>query len=362
MHEILTSNIPRAQLSKRWSHDFSGQANVRHRRPHRGRPAYKNDHNATSTAQSDSEKYHSFKSTPKVAPYPFSGEKDFTPVFYAALPPDASPPLQSTNDEDDSPPKPKHHNQYTSPELLVRNGAQSASQTKGKYRARVNTFLRRSPSPPWVKDRSRLFGGVGIARGAEDVGAGGGPGGSLAPTAGFGFSFASAPAPVGRDQGESMWVAQNEGDEGLGEDGEGEEDVVLPSIFDSPLGVRTGRHVDEMGGGDGSSTAENPLKRPASSGIFSSRKKAPKEMGYIERLAAGLLEEDVEAARSGEQTVSAAAVDDPMERSASERVEELEQQLEVATLMINERDQEIEDLNGQLEEMQMRMAMERSME
>lgn len=85
-------------------------------------------------------------------------------------------------------------------------------------------------------------------------------------------------------------------------------------------------------------------------------------MGYIERLAAGLLEEDVEDARSGEQTVSAAAVDDPFERSSAERVKELEQQLEAATSMINERDQEIEDLKGQLEEMQMQMAMERSME
>lgn len=200
---------------------------------------------------------------------------------------------------------------------------------------------------------------MGIARGADDVGAGG----SLAPTSGFGFSFASAPAPVGGGQRESMWVAQDEDDEGLGEDeGEGEEDVMLPSIFDSPVGVRTGRHEDEMGGGDGSSRAENPLKRPASAGLFSSRKKALKEMGYIERLAAGLLEEDVEAARSGEQTLPAAAMDDPMEISAAERVEELEQQLEAATSTINERDQEIEDLKGQLEEMQMRMAMERSME
>ena len=141
VHEVLQSNIPRAQLPRKWSHDFSGLSAVRHRRTHRGRPAYK-DINASTEV----ERYHSFRPSGKTVPlYLFSGEKDFTPIFYSELP-EVEEPVQPP----DSPEKPKQHNQYTASDQLVRNGAQSASLTKGKYRPRVNTFLRRSPSPPWV--------------------------------------------------------------------------------------------------------------------------------------------------------------------------------------------------------------------
>ncbi|KAM0716314.1 hypothetical protein Q7P37_007759 [Cladosporium fusiforme] len=350
VHEILQSNIPRAQLSKRWSHDFSGQANVRHRRSHRGRPAYKTKNN-DETGSSESEKFHAFRPSAKVQPYYFTGEKDFTPVFYGALPEPAvveSPPEDPTS----SPPKPKHHNQYTAPELLVRNGAQSASQTKGKYRARVNTFLRRSPSPPWVKDRKKLFGGVGIGRGPV-----GGAEGNLAPTAGFGFSFGSAPAPAPAEQGESMWVAQDEDADQQGRGG-GDDDAVLLSMFDDAEGDTPARRADGKRG----RRPENPLKRPASSSsFFSSRPKVPREMGYIERLAAGLSREEAQALTSSSEPNAAMAR--PLDSTAlQERVDELEQQLEAANSLISEREQEIEGLRGQLDELQMQTVMERSME
>lgn len=357
MHEILQSNIPRAQLSKRWSHDFSGQANVRHRRSHRGRPAYKNEE-----ATEESEKFHAFKASAKVPPYYFCGERDFTPVFYADLPPEPAESEESQADETPDPSKPKHHNQYTAPELLVRNGAQSLSQTKGKYRARVNTFLRRSPSPPWVKDRKRLFGGVGIGRGPVGGGGGGGVESSLAPSTGFGFSFASAPAPAPApawEQGGSMWVAQDEeGDEvGLEDD----EDEVLPSIFDQLGGSSSMRETDDDDENRGESRSrrpENPLKRPAPSNFFFSRRKAPKEMGYIERLAAGLLQENTEAvAESGDQPGGLAAGEvRSVDMVSSERVEELERQLEDAREIIGEREEEIRELKELVEDLRRRDA------
>lgn len=56
----------------------------------------------------------------------------------------------------------KHgHNQYTPKEELVKYGAPSLAKGRERYRARINTFLRRSPTPPWAKDRSKLYGGVG---------------------------------------------------------------------------------------------------------------------------------------------------------------------------------------------------------
>lgn len=343
VYEVLQSNIPRAQLSKRWSHDFSGQAAVRHRRAHRGRPAYKDE-------ETDDEigKYQSFKPSGKNAPlYLFSGEKDYEPVFYHDLLPAEETP-EPEPELDDTPAKPKQHNQYTAPELLVRNGAQSASLTKGKYRPRVNTFLRRSPSPPWVKDRKRLFGGIGIGRAAANAPA------NTATSSNFDFSFAPAPSLTGAPAaGQSMWVEQDE--EMPVED---HEDEIQPSIFDAPAVQRSVEETSNTGRAGTQGHSSTPLKRPALSDLFSARPKAPREMGYIERLAAGLLREEVEAVTAVQPKAHA----DRMGGGDQDRVERLEQELEAANHALRRRDGEIADLNSQLEEMQTQLATRQSVD
>ena len=344
-YEILQSNIPRAQLMKRWSHDFSGQASVRHRRSHRGRPAYKDEQ-----ATSENDKYHSFKPTAKAAAsYFFTGENNYKPVFYHDLP--AAPAeTPEPDDEDDSPAKPKQHNQYTAPHLLVRNGAESASLTKGKYRPRVNTFLRRSPSPPWVKDRKRLFGGVGIGR------TGASAPGNAASSSSFGFSFASAAALTGTTAGgESMWVEQDEESE-LKVDDEDEE--VLPSVFDNPSSATEG--VAATLGNEGRtqphSIPNSPLKRQAPSGSITPRKKVPRQMGYIERLAAGILREEEDAVSASPPVATAARTT----TSNEDLVAQLENDLDAANAVLNEKNSKIAELRLQVEELQTQLALQRS--
>ncbi|KAM0712911.1 hypothetical protein Q7P35_000362 [Cladosporium inversicolor] len=343
-YEILQSNIPRAQLTKRWSHDFNGQANVRHRRTHRGRPAYKDEQ-----ATSENDKYLSFKPTAKAAaPYFFSGENNYNPVIYHDLP--AAPAeTPEPDNEDDTPVKPKRHNQYTAPYLLVRNGAESASLTKGKYRPRVNTFLRRSPSPPWVKDRKRLFGGVGIGRA-----------GNAAPSSTFDFSFAPAPALTGAPTGaESMWVEQDEDIDVKYADEDEEE--VLPSVFDNPSSA--GGPVATLGNEGATQlhgTPGNAIKRQAPPGLINPRRKVPRQMGYIERLAAGLLREEVEeeaAALSPPVATAARTV-----RSMEVRALQLEDDLDAANAALNEKESEIAELKLQVEELQTQVALRESVD
>jgi hypothetical protein len=338
VHEILQSNIPRAQLPKRWSHDFSGLSAVRHRRTHRGRPAYKNEEASTEV-----DKYHSFKPSGKtVPPYLFCGEKDFTPVFYSAL-----PEVEETPQIPDSPEKPKQHNQYTDPSELVRNGAQSASLTKGKYRPRVNTFLRRSPSPPWVKDRKRLFGGVGIGRTAPTAQR------DAPPVPSFDFSFAAAPAPVGLpEEQESMWVDE---DPDVNMDIDDGNEEFLPSIFDSHAASQAAggalRDPDSLGE---DLTAPQPSRRPAPASHFFAQPRVPKEMGYIERLAAGLTEEEAKAATAEFSDVNYGATG----ANDQGRVALLESELQVTRDALSAKDQEIADLKSELEETQARMGLQ----
>jgi len=264
-------------------------------------------------------------------------------VFYSEL-----PEVEETPQPPDSPEKPKQHNQYTAPNELVRNGAQSASLTKGKYRPRVNTFLRRSPSPPWVKDRKRLFGGVGIGR--------------TAPTAqrdaplvpNFGFSFAAAPAPVGLpEEQESMWVEQNEGEDVNMDVDDGNEEF-LPSIFDSHAASQsTGgalRDTDSLGE---DLLAPQPPRRPAPASLFFAQPRVPKEMGYIERLAAGLTEEEAQAATAEYSDMNYGATGG----GGQDRVALLESELQVTRDALSAKDQEIADLKSELEEMQTRMGL-----
>ena len=340
VHEVLQSNIPRAQLPRKWSHDFSGLSAVRHRRTHRGRPAYK-DINASTEV----ERYHSFRPSGKTVPlYLFSGEKDFTPIFYSELP-EVEEPVQPP----DSPEKPKQHNQYTASDQLVRNGAQSASLTKGKYRPRVNTFLRRSPSPPWVKDRKRLFGGVGIGRTSSTAQR------DVPPVPSFDFSFAAAPAPVGlpQEQQESMWVEQNV-DEDVNKTMDDGNEEFLPSIFDAHAASQaTGGALRDPVSLDQDPLAQ-PVRRPAAASLFFAEPRVPREMGYIERLAAGLTEEEAQDMTADYPAMNVGATG----AGGEGRVALLESELQVTRDALSAKDQEIVDLKSELEEMQTRMGMQ----
>ena len=266
-------------------------------------------------------------------------------MFYSEL-----PEVEETPQPPDSPEKPRQHNQYTAPDQLVRNGAQSASLTKGKYRPRVNTFLRRSPSPPWVKDRKRLFGGVGIGRTAPTAQR------DTPPVPSFDFSFAAASAPVGlpQEQQESMWVEQNaEKDVNMDVD-DGNADF-LPSIFGGhTAGQATGgalRDPDSLGH---DLLAPQPSRRPAAASLFFAQPRVPKEMGYIERLAAGLTEEEAQAMTADYSDLDSGATD----ANGQDRVALLESELQVTKDALSAKDQEIADLKSELEEMQTRMALQ----
>ncbi|KAI7301219.1 hypothetical protein KC315_g16768 [Hortaea werneckii] len=169
-HEVLTSDIPRATIVRFWSHDFGGPGRIRARRPHRGRSAI-SDPNATGD-----EKYFSTEVGMRGEKYYFTGEKNFTPIAYQTPPSEEVLEPQSSKRKAASPPtdEPKDprkhgHNQYTPKEQLVKYGAPSQAKGRKRYRERINTFLRRSPSPEWAKDRAKLYGGAGArARAFED--------------------------------------------------------------------------------------------------------------------------------------------------------------------------------------------------
>ena len=223
--------------------------------------------------------------------------------------------------------------------------------TKGKYRPRVNTFLRRSPSPPWVKDRKRLFGGVGIGR----SGAGGSA--NAAPASTFDFSFAPAPAPTGTPAaGESIWVEQDEEDEPR--EAEDDEEDVLPSVFDKTSSAQgpTATLGNERGT-QPHSAPRTALKRQAPSALASSRKNDPRPMGFIERLAAGLLREDEEAEATLSPPVATAA---RTAVSNEDRIAQLEEELEAAKVALSEKDREITELQLGLEEAQTQLALQKS--
>lgn len=226
--------------------------------------------------------------------------------------------------------------------------------TKGKYRPRVNTFLRRSPSPPWVKDRKRLFGGVGIGR------SGVGGSANAAPSSTFDFSFASAPAPTGTPvAGESMWVGQDEDSDTKDAEDDGEEEEVLPSVFDKAASAEpTGATDGNEGTTQPHSAPNTPLKRPAPSALISSRKKVPKQMGYIERLAAGILRDEEEEAAASPPVATAART----AASIEYRIEQLEGELDAANVVLGEKDREIAELRLELEEVQTQLALQRSVD
>lgn len=139
-----------------WSHDFGGPGGIRSRRPHRGRAAIK-DASALGNAKYQSTYFHKCDKV-----YHFSGEPNYKPIVYRSVQPkpDVTEKRKATSPAEEEKPKKRAHNQYTPKEQLVKKGAPSDAKGQQRYRARINTFLRRSPSPPWVKNRAKLYGGI----------------------------------------------------------------------------------------------------------------------------------------------------------------------------------------------------------
>lgn len=231
-YEVLFSDIPRAILPKHWSHDFGGSGRIRSRRPHTGRGAISN------ALASGDDKYHFSNIGLKNEKYYFSGEHNYTPILYRRLPTPTPPAKQPQpppkKRKASSPPagQPKDprkhgHNQYTPKDQLVRLGAPSAAKGRQRYRARINTFLRRSASPSWAKDRAKLYGGIGEQAKAYMASREAGKGGASDAEVG-----GPAPAVLAEEQPEeeSLWVQEDEEsdvgeyEEGYG-DGVGDQDV-----------------------------------------------------------------------------------------------------------------------------------------
>lgn len=180
---------------------------------------------------------------------------------------------------------------------------------------------------------------------------------NAAPSSTFDFSFAPAPAPTGTPAaGESMWVEQDVDSDTR--DAEDDEEEVLPSVFDkAPSAEATGATYGNEGTTQPHSTPSTPLKRHAPSGLTSSRKKVPRQMGYIERLAAGILR-DEEEAETASPLVTAATTT----ASIGDRIAQLEGELDAANVVLSEKDREIAELRLELEEVQTQLALQRSVD
>jgi hypothetical protein len=142
-----------------------------------------------------------------------------------------------------------------------------------------------------------------------------------------------------------MWVEQDDESE-LKEEEDDEE--VLPSVFDNlPSAGGPAATLDNEGTTQSRGTSGNLLKRPAPSESITPRKKVPRQMGYIERLAAGILREEEEEAAASPPVATAARPT----ASAEDRIAQLEADLDAANAAVNERDEIIADLKLQLEEL-----------
>jgi len=183
---------------------------------------------------------------------------------------------------------------------------------------------------------------------------------NAAPSSAFDFSFASAPAPTGTPAaGESMWVEQDEDNDTKNAEDDDEEEEILPSVFDkAPSGEATGAGLGNEGTTQPRSTPSTPLKRQAPSGLTSSRKKVPRQMGYIERLAAGILRDEEEEAAASPPVATAART----AASIEDRIAQLEEELDAANIVLSEKDREITELRSELEEVQTRLALQRSVD
>lgn len=153
-----------------------------------------------------------------------------------------------------------------------------------------------------------------------------------------------------------MWVEQDDEKELIDVD---DDDEVLPSVFDFPTagGGNTTASINE-GGARAQNTPVISPKRRAPSQLVAARSKAPKQMGYIERLAAGLLQEDEEAAAVSLPVMAA----DTPSAGDQDRLTQLQDDLDAAYDALNDKNREIAELRLDLEELQAQLASRNSVD
>lgn len=155
-----------------------------------------------------------------------------------------------------------------------------------------------------------------------------------------------------------MWVEQDDESELKEEEDDEEEEEVLPSVFDNPSSTAgPGATLDNEGRTQSRGTPSNLLKRPAPSESFAPRKKVPRQMGYIERIAAGILREEEEVADASSPVATATRT-----ASNEDRIAQLEGDLAAANAAIDEKDRELAELRLLKEELQMQVALQRSVD
>lgn len=153
-HEVLTSDIQRARLTREWPHDFAANGRIRARRTHCGRPAIKDPLVP---------EYHTTPIT-KTANYTFTGEKDYKPVFYRLLPAEPSEPsvealdrkrkIEEAKDPLMYNPRGHGHNQYTPKDIMVKHGAASFGRKKPREEENEMLAKLKSLAPnAMVKDK-----------------------------------------------------------------------------------------------------------------------------------------------------------------------------------------------------------------
>jgi uncharacterized coiled-coil protein SlyX len=156
-YEIYKSDLPRTQLTRYWEHDFAGQGKLRVRRPHRGRPAIKDD-----DREGDA-KYESVPFGAKNTLYYLTGEKDYKPVVYQELrPPQLTEEELERKRRAESPPeynpRAHGHNQHTPKDMLVKHGAPTFSRKPKSDEFKIPRYIPQLPrgfgqitAPPAIK-------------------------------------------------------------------------------------------------------------------------------------------------------------------------------------------------------------------
>lgn len=148
-----------------------------------------------------------------------------------------------------------------------------------------------------------------------------------------------------------MWVEQDE--ESEINDAEEDEEEVLPSVFDkAPSAEGTDATLGNESRARPHTTPSTPLKRPALSDLTTSRKKVSRQMGYIERLAAGILQEGEEDVSASPPVTTAAGI----AASSEDRIAQLEDDLDTANAALDEKTREVAELELKVEELQTQLA------
>lgn len=159
VYELEISKYPRNRLEQFWGHDFNGSGQIRVRRPHRGRAAV-GDRDAQGN-----DKYHFTYVGTKKEKYYYTGEENYRPIIYLLSTPDSSSfdnPQMTDSELPTVTPKQKYHNQHTSKELMVKNGAPSNSvavqKRRDKEREQLSADLTRLSKSSPHSHKARLFG------------------------------------------------------------------------------------------------------------------------------------------------------------------------------------------------------------